>query len=501
MLKGRLVLREVDERLGLGLDDAGLARLSDAVSVEPMRDTQLIRLKVRHSDPDTAASIANTIPEVFIEQNERLLSARYSGSKESLEREMAALQADIGGSQAAIEAERARRNPDVSEVARLEALLAQYRSTYAGLLQSYEEIRVAEAMGGGSLAVTEPAELPRRPVLPRTGTNTVLAGLIGAIVASGAAFAIEYLDDTIESSEDVERATHLPAFAAISRFSRQQSAASGPLVAAEPRSAIAEAYRVLRTNLRFSAAPEEGAGTIVLVTSARPMEGKTTTAVNLAASLAQSRKRVLLVDADLRRPGLHTCLDLSNRRGLTSLLVEKGREPVDVVRKTRVSGLQVITAGRLPVNPAEVLGFAETTALFAQLRAVADYVIVDSPPALSVTDALILAQNVDGVLLVVEAGKTRRSALTSLVAALESVKAPILGVVLNRVTTSQSVYYHDGRYAHAQPAEHKAWRRRVKLASVQPAIARLMSLGRRLQRVKKGTGQRGVCAASKKPGV
>ena len=491
MLKGRPLLREVAGTLGLTLDDAELARLHDAISVEPVRDTQLIRLRVRHTDPRQAADIANTIPTVFLGQHERMQSARFASSKENLRREMSALQADVASAQVALDAERARPTPDSAEISRLETLLVQYRSTYASLLQSYEEIRVAEARGADSLIVTEPAEAPRRPVLPRTWMNTVLAGVVGAMLAVGVALIIEYLDDTVKGQEDVEGVTHLPAFATIGRFPRGKLDGKGPLVATEPRSPVAEAYRVLRTNVEFSALRQGDAATTLLVTSAQPMEGKTTTVANLGASLAQSRKRVLLVDADFRRPSLHTYFGLKNEFGLTSLLLYKSKDPWLAAQRTDVSGLRVLTVGHIPINPAEILGFPETADLFGRLRYLADYIIVDSPPALSVSDALILAQRVDGVVLVAEAGRTRRDALRRAVEALEGVKAPLLGVVLNKVSIRHGAYYNDVRY-YADPARHR--RQQIESGPVPFPL-----LGQSLQRP--GHSLRVLLAAVRKRGL
>ncbi len=441
LLKSRPILDEVEIALGISLEGV-------EITVDPVRDTQLIRLRVRHADPDTAAAIANTIPLIFSQRNEALQAARFATSQESLSREMDALQKEMAAAESAMQAERAKPSANAAEGARLEALLAQYRSTYAGLLQSYEEIRVAEARGFSTITVAEPAVVPGGPVLPRTRTNTLLAGVVGAMLAVGTAFLIEYLDDTIKSPEDVERAAQLPTFANITLFPSADTATQWPLMARQASSGAAEGYRVLRTNLQFATLGLGGSAVTLLVTSAQPEEGKTTTLANLGVSLAQAGKSVVLVDADLRRPSLHRQFGLQNKPGLTSLLLGAGADPERVLQDTGIKGLRLLTTGHLPASTAEVLDSPAFTALLAGLRPLADYVLLDSPPLLSVADPTILAQKVDGVLLVAEMGRTRTDLFARAVASLQGVKARVVGVVLNKVVVQPGSYYYDYYYSY-----------------------------------------------------
>ncbi|HUT15103.1 MAG TPA: polysaccharide biosynthesis tyrosine autokinase, partial [Anaerolineae bacterium] len=288
-------------------------------------------------------------------------------------------------------------------------------------------------------------------------------------VAVGTAFLIEYLDDTIKTPEDVERATHLPTLGAIAHFRRyKMEDEKGPVMVTDPRSAIAEGYRMLRTNLEFSAMGMGQSGAVILVTSAQPVEGKTTTLANLGVSLAQAGKQVLLVDTDLRRPALHKQFRLPNEVGLTSLLLEQEADLRHVIQPTHVDGLRVLTSGRLPANPAEVLSFPETTNLLERLRPLADYVLLDSPPVLSTADASILAQKVDGVCMVVETGRTRTEVFRRAAAALEGVKARLIGVALNKVVARPGgyydYYYYTSRYSEDQdgPGKRKGRKKRPR---------------------------------------
>jgi non-specific protein-tyrosine kinase len=459
MLQGRPVLSEVALRLDLQAGD-DLDRLAESIAVEPVRDTQLIRLRVSHPDPALAAAVANTIPQVLIELNERSQAARFAASLESLSGEMQRLLGEIEATQRELDVERARPDANV-RVARLETLLAQYSATYAGLLQSYEEIRTTQASTIDSLTVFDPAPVPERPALPRTRQNVLLAAVVGAMLAVGTAFLVEYLDDTIKSPEDVERASGLSTFAAIARFAAPAADEEGPLMVAQPASAVAEAYRVLRTNVQFSALGLGQSGVTLLVTSAQPTEGKTTTLANLGVALAQAGKRVLLVDSDLRRPSLDRHFGLPNGMGLTTLYVAPDAEPSDVVQQTGIEGLQVITSGPLPASPAELLSFPYTPELIERCRPLGDYILLDSPPVLSVADASILAQRVDGVILVTEVGRTRTEVFKRTVAALYGVKARLLGVALNKLTPRRGGYYHYyDYYNHDRSARNRSKRER-----------------------------------------
>jgi non-specific protein-tyrosine kinase len=207
----------------------------------------------------------------------------------------------------------------------------------------------------------------------------------------------------------------------------------------DPRSPVSEAYRTLRTNLMFSSL-DKPLHTL-LVTSTAPDEGKSTTIANLAVIMAQAEQRVILVDCDLRRPGLHTVFGLSNERGLTSVILEQGEAPLPL-QETSVPGLHLLSSGPLPPRPADLLGSRRMEALIERLRAEADIVLFDTPPVTAVTDAAVLATRMDGVLLVLQSGKTRRDRAREARRLLEKVKANIVGVVLNNARQEASYDYY-----------------------------------------------------------
>lgn len=206
----------------------------------------------------------------------------------------------------------------------------------------------------------------------------------------------------------------------------------------EPGSAAAEAYRTLRTNILFSSL-DRPLHTL-LITSTAPNEGKSTTLANLAVTMAQAEQRVLVVDCDLRRPSLHSIFGMPNEWGLTSALLEQGEGPLPI-QETSVPGLQLLPSGPLPPRPADLLGSRRMGALIERLRAAADIVLFDTPPVVAVTDAAVLAPRVDGVLLVLHAGHTRRDRARQARQVLEKVKANIVGVVLNGARLEQGYNY------------------------------------------------------------
>ena len=209
----------------------------------------------------------------------------------------------------------------------------------------------------------------------------------------------------------------------------------------DPRSPAAEAYRTLRTNLYFSSL--DRALETLVVTSAAPGEGKSTTLSNLAVTLAQGEKRTILVDADLRRPTLHTLFDVSNGRGLTTMAVDDSALADPPLLATGIENLRLLSSGPLPPNPAEILGSRRMDEIIAALKARADIVLFDAPPIIVVTDAAVLGTKVDGVLLVISAGKTRREHALRAKELLERVKIRLVGAVLNNAPPDKSIggYY------------------------------------------------------------
>jgi polysaccharide biosynthesis transport protein len=431
MLTKKPVLDSVISNMGLNLEVKDLQRM---VTVELVRDTQLINVVVEDTDPNRATNIANELIKVFSDQTSSLQASRYAASKENLEVQLTRIDEQIQTT-----ADSLTSLPDVSanksERDRLETVLTQYRQTYASLLQSYEQVRVAEAGSYSNVVQVDPATPPDHPIRPRVLMNTALAMIVGLMLAIGTVFLIEALDDTIRGPDDITRTLKLPVLGLILRHEAQD----GKLVTIEqPRAPVAESFRSLRTNLQYASV--DFPIRTLLVTSPSPSDGKTTIASNLGVVLAQSGRKVVLIDADLRRPRVHKVFNLSNRTGMSNIFVQSPITLDGSLQKTETENLFIVPSGEMPPNPSELLGSGKMFEILSLIREQADVLIIDSPPIMAVTDSAVLAPRVDGVLLVVKPGVTKLAVAAQAVEQLTRVGANMLGVVLNEVDFSKSRY-------------------------------------------------------------
>jgi len=448
----RPVLEETIRRLSLRVTPEELAT---AIDVTPIRDTQLVTLAVSDPSPARAAAIANTVAQVFIEQTQQRQAEIAGPGADQVQQNIDAIQKQIDEANARIAELQAQPNagdPAVQqEIRNLQTQLAQFTETHSALIEAQQRI-LASAASGPRIRVTADAVPPESPVRPRTTLNTALGGVLGALLGLGVVLVLVYLDDTVKDAEDVRRLTGRPALGWIPRF-------RGPVgiaLVTAPRSPVSEGYRSLRTNLQFATLGQEVRS--ILVTSARPRDGKTTTVVNLGAVLAQGGQQVIVVDGDLRRPQLHATLgSIPNRVGLTNLLLTEDAVDLSaVLQETDVPGLRVLTTGPLPPNPTDVLDSPRMHDLIAVLEGMADIVLIDAPPV-PVSDALVLAGMVDRVLLVAYSGRTRSAELARAVEELTRAGTPLLGVLLNRAEAGAGgydLYYAEYYSAEPDPGDH-----------------------------------------------
>jgi capsular exopolysaccharide synthesis family protein len=328
----------------------------------------------------------------------------------------------------------------------LQSTLALYQQIHANLLSSYENVRLSRLRSTSNIVPVEPAVTPTAPIRPKPITNTVLGVIVGLLLAGGIAFLIEYMDDSIKNPEDVERILGVPVIGYIGEVSSGKKKSVLMNVANQPRSPVAEAFRSLRTNLEF-AGVNHPLHTI-LITSPGPGDGKTTVAANLASIFAQGGKRVMLVDADLRRPAVHRFFSLDNHVGLTDVF--RGRLTLDAVTHSwnGTGELTVLTSGNLPPNPAEILASEKMAQLLIFLKEQRDMVIIDSPPSI-VADAQVLAAKADGVIIVLWPGHTHWEEARAMLEQLRRAEARVVGVVFNRIPQNRTNYY--GGYKHYSP--------------------------------------------------
>ena len=355
--------------------------------------------------------------------------------------------------ESAIEYNRLKRDADTN------------RQLYEGLLEKLKEAGVTAGLRSNNIKVLDPARAPTAPVEPNIPRNLGFALLLGITSGVGLAFLLENMDNTVRTTEQAQLISALPSLGMIPLGPKSRSNGSGSkhlaltsakgaielVTQVRPQSQMAESYRALRTSLLLSnlGAPPK----VILITSARPQEGKTTTSINSAIVLAQKGVRVLLVDADLRRPSVHKTLGLFGpRSGLSNVLTGSATLEQTIVPAPLLPNLFVLPAGTPPPNPAELLASSNMKDVLADLREQFDHIVIDTPPTLSVTDAVVMSPRVDAVILVIRSGQTTKQALRRARDILMQVNAHVTGVLLNAVDLSSPDYYYyyeyQGKYSH-----------------------------------------------------
>ena len=312
---------------------------------------------------------------------------------------------------------------------------------YNSLLQRLKETEVSSAITASNIQVVDYAQIPIIPFKPNVTLNLLIACILGIGGGVFLAFFLEYFDNTVKSSEEVRDKLKLPVLGGVFESTSQTGSLDSPvekLFLLDPRSHIAESFRTIRTSLLLSTPGKPPRS--ILITSCFPAEGKTTVSINLASSFAQAGSKVLLLEADLRRPRIGTILG-NNGNGLSSYLTGNSNLS-EVISQGEIPNLYVLPVGPIPVNPAELLGSNRMRELIQTLTEDYDYIIVDGPPALGFVDSHIISSIVDGVAVVVRAGKTPKNSIRELIDRLWSLKANFLGVIVNGIELNQNSYYY-----------------------------------------------------------
>jgi len=381
---------------------------------------------------------------VQIDQVQKKLQATYETSRLNLARQETNIQQQL------LQYEAKMRTLPAAErdLARLLRLSKVNADIYMFLLQKHEEARIVKASTISNINVVDPAITPDAPIKPQKRKNLMLGLLVGLMFGVGAAFFIDYLDDTIKDEEEAKRALGWPLLAMIPAIESEpgtgatSDVASRLVVESDPKSAVAEAFRGLRTAIHFSSLRRDSK--VVMITSSFPGEGKSTIAANLALTFAQAGNRVILVDCDLRRPSMNTIFGHSRSPGITEVLA--GDVPLEqALHSTDINNISLLTAGTIPPNPAELLCSDSMRDLLAGLRDAFDIVIIDAPPVIPVTDAPLLTAFTDMVVVVLEAGRIPLKAAQRMKELLQSVQAPVAGFVLNdRTALFADTYGYSG---------------------------------------------------------
>ncbi len=437
LMQSEAILSQVVARLKCPFDAQTLAWM---LQVQLVKDTQFIRLSIEDTDPVRAAALCNLVPEVFIAYNNSTQSSRFVESKKSLAREIAALDKQIEQMESQITALSSNNDPlALNKRASLESDLIRLRDSRSRMVQSYESQRLVEAQTLNNVIVVDKASVPLFPIRPRIARSVTVGILFGLLLGSVLIFIIDYLDDSIKNAEQITSELQLPLIGVAVLLSSKETEAK-PIAHKKPRAPITEAFRFLRSNIMFAGVDRPVRR--ILITSLNAQEGKSFVAANLATVFAQAGKTVVLLDCDMHRPSLHKHFDKSNRRGLSTLLLQESFNLENALRPTDAPNLSLLSAGPLPLNPAELLGSNKMAQLLDSIAGTKDIILLDSPPIAALTDASVLANRVDGVVLVVEVGKTRFADLKHAKEQLERSGAYILGVVFNKAPRDRSSYYN-----------------------------------------------------------
>jgi polysaccharide biosynthesis transport protein len=430
----RATLARVIDRLKLDMDPEDLAKLVDATA---RTENNLVEITVKASTPELAAAIANAVADDIIDKTPAL-TGRDPQTQTFIDASLTDTQAQITATQARADELSSQTTLTPQE----EVLLASLQQRLTTLQTSYTQLLSLASSASANLAtLSDPAVAPTKAASPSLILNILLALIAGMLMGIALALAADHLDDSVRSSEEVESLVGLPTLGLVGRQRVDRGAAPFYMLSMllYPRSAIAEAYRLLRTNVGFASVDKPVQ--VVLVTSPLPGEGKTAVASNLAVAFAQDGRSTILVDADLRRPGVHQMFRLSGSPGLTNLLLDDKLALADLLQPTEQPGLRVLPMGEPPPNPAELVGTNRMAAVLALVRTSAEIVIIDSPPIQLVADAALLAQHADGTILVVDSGHTPVRALTESVETLKRAGVHLLGAVLNRVPGATTTAY------------------------------------------------------------
>ena len=422
ILKGEPVRAEVRRRLGA----------APAVSANAAGDTDVIEVRAQSTDAARAAAVANAYADAYIDFRRKQAVDDVLAAAQQIQGKVGELQ---------------KQAESLPPGAQKDALTGQQ----ALFKQKLDQLQVDAALKTGGAQLVTSASTPDTPIKPTPVRNGVLAAFLGLVLGLGLAFLVEYLDDSLKTKDDLARvAPEVPVIGLIPAVTNWKPS-EGPRVVSllDPKSPAAEAYRTVRTSIQFLSL--ERPTRTLQVTSPSAQEGKSTTLANLAVALARAGQRVVLVCCDLRRPRIHEFFGLTNTTGFTSVLL--GKVPLSAALQPVADQprLSLLSSGPLPPNPSELLSSRRTVDVLTSLQAEADIVLIDSPPVLPVTDALVLSGRVDATLLVCVAGATTRKDAGRAVELLQQIDAPLVGTILNGITADSGYGYDYGYRYHYEP--------------------------------------------------
>jgi len=415
-----------------------------------IENTSIFRIGIEAGDSELGKVAANAAAQVIVEENLKMFASGLRTASEAMEKQILS---------------------PLEELSRLKAGSESSGIDLGSTDDEEPEGQLWQASQLNNVRIMDYAKTSF-PIKPRKKQNAALGLLVGIFLGGGLAFFLEYLDTSIRTIEDIEKYLSWPVLGIVPRFDQTVKGKASdseiqPVVSKFPKSASAEAYRTLRTNIQL--ADLDNPPKFLVITSAIPLEGKSTTALNLAVALAQKEGKVLLVDADLRKSTIHKLLHLDNSSGLADLILNHSHLAASVKQSKNIDNLWVLTGGSLPSNPSELLGSSRMKTLVEQMRKEYEYVIFDTPPLMSVSDSVILASQADGILIVVSPGKVKGEIGRRTKELLERIGTPVLGCVFNGVEPSHRNYYYYYNYYHyyaGSEGEKKVGKREKKESNV-----------------------------------
>jgi polysaccharide biosynthesis transport protein len=437
-LANREIIRDATKE-ALGMDD-----LPDYMA-QALPNTQIIQITVNDTNPERAQRVANELATQLILLSPMSAQSEERGRQDFIHERLNSLETQIQETEAQIEklqgdlanAFSAQQINDIqNQISSLESKRNAMENNYGLLLSNSQQGAI------NTLTIIASAGLPTRPIGPMKGLTILLAAIAGFVLAACEAYLLEFFDDSLKSPEEVETMFSAPIIGHIFEQETGPGAKLRLYDLDDLRHPISEAVRALRTNMEMSN-PDRPMKTL-LISSADIGDGKSSVAANLALSMAQRDKDVVLLDGDLRRPNVHQLFELNNDHGVVDLL-SNGAHIAEVMQYQNGSKVGVLTSGDVPNNPTELLSSKKMDQLLSKLEETADVVIVDGPPFI-VSDAMVMASKVDGVLMVVRPGRTRRSLAQGAAEQLKRAGANVVGVVLNRIPLRGADYYAGKRY-------------------------------------------------------
>ena len=430
----------------------GLNRLPEYIAL-PVPNAQLIEIEVTDISPIRAQVVANELA------NQLILRSPSAGPEEQsrqnfINQQLDLLQTQIVDTQDEITKSKEQLGSlnSASQIADTQAQISALQSKLATLQENYTALLSNTQKGAtNTLSVITAADLPVTPIGPKKALSILLASAIGFVLAAGAAYLLEYLDDTITTPEELSHTLQIPVIGKIGYIKRDKIVDEGGkpaeniVILRQPLSPVVETFRALQMNLLSLS--QDTPQKVFLITSAKPGEGKSITLANLAVTMAQSGLKVIAVDADLRKPTLHAIFDLPNTAGLSDVLLHSKTNARTFLQATKVDNLKVLTSGQLPPSPTLVLGSKRKLKAIEDLINDADFILIDSPPVLSVADTLNLGSCVDGVIFLTVQGFTRKGEARRALEELHSAGINVVGAILRKTKSSEEGYNYYHYYA------------------------------------------------------